>query len=571
MKSNLSSLGSLMTNAEECINVVNQGSGNSVQINVGKSTDLLKEILRIVKEDRSIDKKVLEKLDSILISVRRNEKSSEIGKLELRAARFLDTLKFQFLHPDTILEVRSKIFNFITQAAVLKCNKDLEIIEIAGVKYFVADNISLSTAELFLFERSNIYNRLLFKYKNKFGYCDSSGNIIIPPKYDTAYVFSEGLAFVKSNYAGEWFIDINDSIVIDITHKKYENVSSFFNGVARVVFKDNEEEIFQRRYNYINKKGQLISYENFLYAYDFQYGLGCVSKLMPQKYKNIDSLSTESVDRWLVPAFEFSLFDNYKKAVLRELADTYGNGLKYLAENANLKDQVLTFRNTDNYRLKTFDQLMAYSVSLSQRKKKILDKDRLFYSIARFKDRIDTIRRKIPVFGYIDSTGSVIIPFEYYIGRPFDNINTARVTTATSLENVFSFLIDRDGNRKSMHGFNYFRLINDDLAHPLVPFQGRYSYTKNCTVDTSGRILFCSPNNWMNIIEIRDSLLLCLDQWTKARGIITIFGLEVLPFAYEKVTFLDGNIIQAENKEGREHYLVTSFGKAIRLDPKILK
>ena len=53
-------------------------------------------------------------------------------------------------------------------------------------------------------------------YDNKYGYKDDNGEIIIPPVYDDAYEFSEGLALVRS---GSFYGYINESNTMIIPFK----------------------------------------------------------------------------------------------------------------------------------------------------------------------------------------------------------------------------------------------------------------------------------------------------------------------------------------------------------------
>ncbi|MFZ2949384.1 MAG: WG repeat-containing protein, partial [Desulfuromonadaceae bacterium] len=50
--------------------------------------------------------------------------------------------------------------------------------------------------------------RLLVKFNGKYGYCDRGGTTVIPPQFDSASLFSEGLAAVHVN-GKNGFIDAN--------------------------------------------------------------------------------------------------------------------------------------------------------------------------------------------------------------------------------------------------------------------------------------------------------------------------------------------------------------------------
>ena len=49
--------------------------------------------------------------------------------------------------------------------------------------------------------------RLLVKFNGKYGYCDRGGILVIPPQYEAASIFSEGLAAVACQRQG-WLSSI---------------------------------------------------------------------------------------------------------------------------------------------------------------------------------------------------------------------------------------------------------------------------------------------------------------------------------------------------------------------------
>lgn len=95
---------------------------------------------------------------------------------------------------------------------------------------------------------------------NLYGFIDTTGKIVVTPKYEEAGDFSEGLVWVK--FEGKFgYIDKTDKIVIPIY---YSYAADFSNGVAIVVSPDNPIT-----YNYINKTGEspLLSYMKSINEY----------------------------------------------------------------------------------------------------------------------------------------------------------------------------------------------------------------------------------------------------------------------------------------------------------------
>jgi len=93
----------------------------------------------------------------------------------------------------------------------------------------------------------------------KFGYKNSSGKVVVPPKYDEAIFFSDGMAAVSVNY--KWgFIDGSGNEVIPL---KYDNVSSFTGGYASVRL--------GRKRGYVDKQGVEVipvKYDDFIKGFD---------------------------------------------------------------------------------------------------------------------------------------------------------------------------------------------------------------------------------------------------------------------------------------------------------------
>lgn len=95
----------------------------------------------------------------------------------------------------------------------------------------------------------NSYNKNMLypvTIKNKSGYIDKNGKIIIPPIYEEAFSFKEGLSLIKKN--GRYgFIDLNGKIVIKPI---YKYALDFSEGLAAVYGENNH-------WGFIDKEGNL--------------------------------------------------------------------------------------------------------------------------------------------------------------------------------------------------------------------------------------------------------------------------------------------------------------------------
>lgn len=112
----------------------------------------------------------------------------------------------------------------------------------------------------------------LIEKDGKYGFIDTSGEVVIPFEYDDAQSFSEGLAFVQKNYKSG-YIDKTCKVVIPLTYD-YGN-GSFSEGLA-AVRKDTSPGI-TLGHGYIDKSNNLIIPHKWYYANDFSHGLAAVA------------------------------------------------------------------------------------------------------------------------------------------------------------------------------------------------------------------------------------------------------------------------------------------------------
>jgi TolB-like protein len=123
----------------------------------------------------------------------------------------------------------------------------------------------------------------LVKLNNKWGFIDKSGREVIPLKYDNAWFFSEGLASVKLN--NKWgFIDKSGREVIPLKYD--DNDASFFSeGLAQVKLNN--------KLGFVDKSGREIIPLKYDYAGSFSEGLALVE--LNDKYGFIDKSGREVI------------------------------------------------------------------------------------------------------------------------------------------------------------------------------------------------------------------------------------------------------------------------------------
>ena len=128
------------------------------------------------------------------------------------------------------------------------------------------------------------------KLNGKEGFIDKTGKEVIPLKYDSTQIFREGLAGAKLN--GKWgFINKYDEIVVPFIYCEVENFSE---GVARV--RKNDERDKFGKYGYVDRNGKEITsfkYELSIYSGlgDFENGFAIVFK--DGRYGFINKLGRE--------------------------------------------------------------------------------------------------------------------------------------------------------------------------------------------------------------------------------------------------------------------------------------
>ena len=129
----------------------------------------------------------------------------------------------------------------------------------------------------------------------KWGYIDNTGKVVIEPKFDSADIFSEGLAFVN---IGEkvGFIDKTGKLIVEFQKGQFY-FRDFSQGLA-VVASNN-------RFGYIDRTGQLVIPLQFDGAWDFtKEGLAVIK--LGKKYGYIDRTGKLVINPQFVEARGFS-------------------------------------------------------------------------------------------------------------------------------------------------------------------------------------------------------------------------------------------------------------------------
>lgn len=120
----------------------------------------------------------------------------------------------------------------------------------------------------------------------KYGYIDKTGKMVIPPRYESATFFSEGLALVSTVHPVEstsryqqyerkfFYIDTAGNMTIE--HSEKLIYTGRFSGGLAVV-----EDIKTRKFGYIDKKGKVVIEPIYIDAHSFHDGLALVTRYDP--------------------------------------------------------------------------------------------------------------------------------------------------------------------------------------------------------------------------------------------------------------------------------------------------
>lgn len=121
--------------------------------------------------------------------------------------------------------------------------------EILSEKYFYINTKGEATNYI-KNAKSFSENRAAIKFKNGWGYIDTTFNVVIPPIFENANNFSNGLAAVKKD--GLWsYIDYSGN---PLTSFKYDTCFAFEKNLGYVKLKSGQLEISA----YINRNGEVI-------------------------------------------------------------------------------------------------------------------------------------------------------------------------------------------------------------------------------------------------------------------------------------------------------------------------
>jgi hypothetical protein len=269
-----------------------------------------------------------------------------------------------------------------------------------------------------------------FKVEDKYGFMDEHGTVIIPPRFDVAGPFVNGLARVIVDYGISKYGYINKKGEFEIA-PQFDDADNFSEGLAAV-------EILGK-WGYINKSGKIVISDRFDHADSFSNGLATVriskrfgyidksgEMVIPARFDHVQGFSeglaaVEISKKWgyINKSGEMVIPARF------EHAQSFFEGLAAVSENPDKHDNVQGQQKSDR----------------------------------RYPTRWESPMSR---WGYIDKKGHFIIPLTYWIADDF--LDGIAAVTYSDLEpyDTFGFI-----NTKG-------KLVIDPS------FQNAYSRRYNC-------------------------------------------------------------------------------------------
>jgi len=309
-----------------------------------------------------------------------------------------------------------------------------------------------------------------YRKGNKWGYCDRNKNLIIDCKFDDAYLFDEKNEFARVKFNDKWcFIDKKGEIVAELDYDevndfkedmilvvknekygfldkqfkevvppKYDLAHEFSNSLALVYIIDDKEY-----YGYINKDGKEVIPLLYHYATDFSDGIAIVNKkIIDTKGKTVSEINAESFYEFkngyarvdmlasnqndMIPYFRWGFINSKGKIVIKPQffdAQDFSEGFAAV-KNENEKWGFIDEKGKliIDYQ---FDEVLDFSEGLAPVKVDdkwgYIDKngkwtiEPMFAEAGIFKYGLAKVANELyGDQGFIDKTGKIVIPIQYY-------------------------------------------------------------------------------------------------------------------------------------------------------------
>jgi len=281
--------------------------------------------------------------------------------------------------------------------------------------------------------------------ENRWGYINSEGQLIIEPVFQSASLFYEGLAAVKES----WRLKYINASGEDIIEGNFSNIGNFSQGRAAVRF--------DGRWGYINRSGSFVINPRFRYAKEFSDGRAFVRSLYDWGFYYVDGRGNKIESVGFSGTFDYveeSHFNN-GLALVRD-DDEFG----YIDESGNVAIDI------------KYNEARPFSENLAA--VKISDKwgfinanedvkiSPQFISAGDFGNGLAPARKSSNQFGYVNRTGTLVIPEQFEIAEPFQEERAA-----VFVDGKWTF-IDTSGNQITTPKFDEVNPFFNGLAKVTI-------------------------------------------------------------------------------------------------------
>jgi hypothetical protein len=333
-----------------------------------------------------------------------------------------------------------------------------------------------------------------------FGFMDKKGNETIPPKYKMAHPFKEDLASVKAENDLWGFIDKNGKLIIDPT---FFDAANFSEGLVAV--KINNAYI-GKNWGYSNKKGEIVIQPLYYSAGEFKNGIARVTF----EYTNRSGFANH-LHGYIDKHGSIVTRDDDRTTSLEKENHYYSDGLFPVKTSdgwsfKNNKGELITKESF--YEVRSFSEGMA-AVAINIDSPDTLKKFSKFI-VGIPGDILNGISgtNTVVLWGYIDTTGKLVIPYSYLQANPFMNgfavVNNLKVDPVGM--NGY-FYINKKGENQFNTTYEFAKSFSSDLAS-VTTMRDDKGNTKSYYINSSGKIALdlIKGNEFLNCEPFSDGV-----------------------------------------------------------------
>ena len=281
--------------------------------------------------------------------------------------------------------------------------------------------------------------------EGRWGYINDEGQLEIEPAFQSASLFYEGVAAVRESNRRK-YIDKNGEVTIE---GNFSNISNFSQGKAAVQF--------DGRWGYINKSGDFVINPKYRDAFSFSDGRAFVRSINFREYFYVDEEGNKLESVNLPDKFDFVENNEFSNglAMVRN-SDKFG----YIDKSGS---KVIDFKYNE---ARPFSEKLA-AVKISDKWGYINSNENVeispqFISAGDFGNGLAPVRENSNLFGYVNKSGTMVIPEQFEIAQTFNEDRAAVFN-----DGKWTF-IDTSGNQITSPKFDEVEPFFNGLARVTI-------------------------------------------------------------------------------------------------------